>query len=256
MDPDLVLTVLAGVGTPLLAANCLRALQKMLPMTFCTVYVVGPDGRIQTVSAASAYGTSAERTAALYVDRRYDRCDPHMLWLAGRKLPVQAQLWLGHHQGDELMDAEYRAACYDSVGIRERASVLQLSPSGERTAVSFYRSFAQPEFDRDDFAVMGQHAAFLAEAVSAHRRSRTPRTESGSSSLDSRMLSLSLREREVIGQLLQGRTAKEAARLLGIMPTTLRTLQYRAFRRLGIRTTGELLLSAAGTTDVRPLRLR
>ncbi len=192
---DLVLTVLAGVGTPLLAANCLRALQKMLPMTFCTVYVVGPDGRIQTVSAASAYGTSAERTAALYVDRRYDRCDPHMLWLAGRKLPVQAQLWLGHHQGDELMDAEYRAACYDSVGIRERASVLQLSPSGERTAVSFYRSFAQPEFDRDDFAVMGQHAAFLAEAVSAHRRSRTPRTESGSSSLDSRMLSLSLRER-------------------------------------------------------------
>jgi DNA-binding CsgD family transcriptional regulator len=55
------------------------------------------------------------------------------------------------------------------------------------------------------------------------------------------MLALSLREREVIGELLQGRTAKEAARVLGIEPTTVRTLQYRAFRRLGIRTLNELL---------------
>jgi DNA-binding CsgD family transcriptional regulator len=238
---DLVQAVLAGVGTPHLSANCLRAMQKILPTTFCTVYVVGPDGHIQTVSAASAYGTSAERTAALYVERRYDRRDPHMLWLAQRKLPRQTQIWLGHHRGDELTDEEYRATCYEEVGIRERASILQLSPTGERAAVSFYRSFTQREFNAEDFGVMEQHAAFLLDAVSAHRRSRTSGGGPGASSLESRMLALSLREREVIGELLQGRTAKEAARLLGIEATTLRTLQYRAFRRLDIRTTKELL---------------
>jgi DNA-binding CsgD family transcriptional regulator len=243
---ELVQQVLAGVGTPHLAANCLRAMHKVLPTTFCTVYVVGADGHIETVSAASSYGTLAERTAVVYVERRYDRRDPHMLWLAKRKLPAQPQLWLGQHSGEDLADAEFRAACYDDVGIRERASVLQLSPTGERTAVSFYRSFTQPAFDAGDFAVMEQHAAFLAEAVSAHGRSRPAAANGGTSSLESRMLALSLREREVVGELLQGRTAKEAARALGIEATTVRTLQYRAFRRLGIRTTNELLRAGGG----------
>jgi DNA-binding CsgD family transcriptional regulator len=57
-------------------------------------------------------------------------------------------------------------------------------------------------------------------------------------------LTLSLREREVIGQLMAGRTAKEAAREIGIELTTVRTHQYRAFRRLGIRSQKELLRAA------------
>jgi DNA-binding CsgD family transcriptional regulator len=239
LSSELVHIVIAGLGTPHLASNCLTAMQKVLPTTFCTIYVVGNDGRIETVSAASSYGTAAEHTVALYVERRYDRRDPHMQWLAKRKLPAHAQLWLGHHRGDELDDPEYRAACYDDVGIRERASVLQLSPAGERAAISFYRSFSQPEFQQDDFAVIEQHAPFLAAVIAAHRRTRI--SASHARSLEPRMLALSLREREVVGELLQGRTAKEAARVLGIEPTTVRTLQYRAFRRLGIRTLNELL---------------
>jgi len=241
LSSELAQAVVAGLGTPHLASNCLKAMQKILPTTFCTIYVVGSDGRIETVSAASSYGAAAERTSALYVERRYDRRDPHMLWLAKRKLPNHPQLWLGHHRGEELQDPEYRAACYDDVGIRERASVLQLSPAGERAAISFYRSFGQPEFDGEDFAVIEQHAFFLAEVITAHRRSRMVARHPAAASMEQRMLALSLREREVVGELLQGRTAKEAARLLGIEVTTVRTLQYRAFRRLGIRTLNQLL---------------
>lgn len=234
--------VLAGIGTAHLAASLLAAMQRELPVTFCTVFAVGATGRIETVSAASSYGSTAERTAERYVAQRFDLLDPHMVWLAARKLPRQAQLWLGHHRGDELADPAYRAACYGEVGIRERASVLLLQSTGQRAAVSFYRSLAQPEFGAEDFALIATHAALLAEATAAHGRSAVAAREAAvPPALAARLLGLSLREREVIGQLLAGRTAKEAARALGVELTTVRTHQYRAFRRLGIRTQKELL---------------
>ena len=44
---------------------------------------------------------------------------------------------------------------------------------------------------------------------------------------------------------MAGSTAKQVARAVGIELTTARTHQYRAFRRLGIRSQKELLLRAA-----------
>jgi hypothetical protein len=136
--------VLSGVGTPHLATSYLKAMQRVMPVTFCTVFVVDATGRIEAVSAASSYGSTAERTTERYVAQRFDLLDPNMAWLAARKLPKRAQLWLGHQHADEVADPAYRAACYGDVGIRERASVLLLLPTGQRVAVSFYRSLAQP----------------------------------------------------------------------------------------------------------------
>jgi DNA-binding CsgD family transcriptional regulator len=200
--------VLAGIGTPHLAASCLAAMHRVMPVTFCTVFAVDATGRIEAVSAASSYGTTAERTAERYVAQRFDLLDPNMTWLAARKLPRRAQLWLGHQRADEVADPAYRAACYGDVGIRERASTL------------------------------------LADATLAHGRSAMAARDAVMPTLASRLLTLSLREREVIGQLMAGRTAKEAAREIGIELTTVRTHQYRAFRRLGIRSQKELLRAA------------
>lgn len=240
-----VSSVLAGIGTAHLAASCLAAMQRVLPVTFCTVFAAGANGRIETISAASSYGNTAERTAERYVAERFDRLDPHMAWLAGRKLPKRPQLWLGHHRAEEVEDPAYRAACYGDVGIRERASVLLLLPSGQRAAVSFYRSLAQPDFGPADFALLEAHAALLADATAAHGRSAVAAREAAEPALASRLLGLSLREREVIGHLLAGKTAKETAREIGIELTTVRTHQYRAFRRLGIRSLKDLLRGAS-----------
>lgn len=234
--------VLAGVATPHLAASCLAAMHRAMPVTFCTVFAVDATGRIEAVSAASSYGSTAERTAERYVAQRFDLLDPNMTWLAARKLPKRSQLWLGHQRADEVADPAYRAACYGDVGIRERASVLLLTPAGQRVAVSFYRSLAQPEFDAADFATIEGHATLLADATLAHGRSAVGTREAVAPALASGLMTLSLREREVIGHLLAGKTAKQVARDVGIELTTVRTHQYRAFRRLGIRTQKELLL--------------
>lgn len=247
-----VADVMAGIGTPRLAAHCLLAMQRVLPVTLCTVFAVDASGRLETVSAASSYGRAAERTAARYIAARFDHSDPHMVWLGKRALPATPQRWIGHHRGDELADAAYRTACYDDVGIRERASVLLLLPSGERAAVNFYRSLAQPVFDASDFARLGAHAGLLADAVAAHGRGATagrghvpPRAGPPLAALSA----LGPREREVVGHLLAGRTAKEAARAMGVEATTVRTHQYRAFRRLGVRNLKALLVERGRFAD-------
>jgi len=237
--------IVAGIGTPHLADGFLSAMQQVLPLTFCTVFALGANGRVVTVSTASNYGDAALQTSERYIENRFDLLDPNMVWLSARKLPKQPQLWLSHQRADEVADPAYRAACYGDVGIRERCSVLLLLPGGQRAAVSFYRSLALQEFAAADFDVIAAHGALLAEATAAHSRGLVGAANAQRPlATEPRLLALTVREREVIHQLLTGRTAKEAAREIGVELSTVRTHQYRAFRRLGIRTLKELLLEA------------
>jgi RNA polymerase sigma factor (sigma-70 family) len=56
---------------------------------------------------------------------------------------------------------------------------------------------------------------------------------------------LSPREREVITQLAAGRTSKEIARLLGLSPRTVEMHRARLLRKLGVRSTAQLLARLA-----------
>lgn len=248
LDACVVVGIVAGIGTPHLADGFLAAMQRRLPLTFCTVFALGATGRVVTVSTASNYGDTALQTAGSYIENRFDLLDPNMVWLSARPLPKTPQLWLSHQRAEEVADPAYRAACYGDVGIRERASVLLLLPGGQRAAVSFYRGLALPEFGAEDFDAIATYGALLAEATAAHSRGLVGRASPhpvDTHPMQSRLLSLTLREREVMTHLMAGRTAKEVAHALGVRLTTVRTYQYRAFRRLGIRTLKEWLRGAS-----------
>ena len=65
LSAAIVVDVLAGIATPHLAASCLTAMHRVMPVTFCTVFAVVATGRIEAVSAAGSYGTSAVRSAVV-----------------------------------------------------------------------------------------------------------------------------------------------------------------------------------------------
>ncbi len=244
LSAHIAVGLLAGVGTHQLAGGFLAAMQRLMPLTFCTVFGIAATGRVVTVSTASNYGDAAALTSERYIASRFDLLDPNMVWLAARKLPAAPQLWLSHQRAEEVADPHYRAICYGDVGIRERASVLLLLPQGQRAAVSFYRSLALPPFSAAEFALIERHAALLAEATAAHSRGRVASADPAlvaSAAFDERLLRLTPREREVVGHLIAAKTAKQAAREIGLELSTLRTYQYRAFRRLGIGSIKELL---------------
>lgn len=257
IDASLAVTMVAGIGTDMLADGFLAAMHGVLPLTFCTVFALATSGRVATVSTASSYGDAALQTSERYVNNRFDLLDPNMIWLAKRKLPKQPQLWLSHQKAEEVADPAYRAACYGEVGIRERVSVLLLLPAGQRAAVSFYRSLAQPAFTDADLAVVASFGPLLAEATKAHGRGMASPagagTGLGKAQEAPQLLALSAREREVIALLLVGQTAKDAARVIGVALSTVRTHQYRAFRRLGIKTLKELLLAYRQEGDLEIL---
>ena len=52
-----------AAGTPRLARVLLRGMQHKLPVSFCFVLLMPPQGRARLVSGASLYGQSALRAA-------------------------------------------------------------------------------------------------------------------------------------------------------------------------------------------------
>ncbi len=73
--------------------------------------------------------------------------------------------------------------------------------------------------------------ARVREAIEQDRRRRV--TEAGTAALRSRYARLTPREREVLAQVIAGRTSKEIARALGISPRTVETHRSRIMEKLG-----------------------
>ena len=63
--------------------------------------------------------------------------------------------------------------------------------------------------------------------------------------LDQRFAGLTEREREVLDQLLLGKTSKEIARILAISPRTAEVHRRNLLHKLGFRTVKELMLVLA-----------
>lgn len=239
-----------GVGTPELAQCFLRTIQRAMPASHCTIFALEEDGHASVVSAASAYGDAASMTAYEYIRQGFDRQDSNMVWLARRKTPRRSQAWLSYQDAEEVANPAYRRLCYGENSIRERVSVLLLLDNGQRIAISFYRNLAFEGFVESDLAWIDGCAPLLMAAVTAHLRKTT-----GDAPLtpvrEKILLDLPQRERQVMSHVLEGRTTKEVADLLGLSTTTVLTYRYRAFAKLGVRTHRELLaLVDRGT--VRP----
>jgi DNA-binding CsgD family transcriptional regulator len=240
IDATFVTDVIAGIGTDALAARFLAAMQRKLSASHCTVFALEASGRVHAISTASAYGVVASITAEEYHRHRFDALDNNMVWMARKRTPLRAQTWMSHQFAEDVRDQHYRDLCYTQPGIRERTSVLLLSPEGLRIAVSFYRNLAYAPFNSEEFATIAHCAPVLHEAVMAHARKTSPAL--ARDSLHQQVLTLlASRERQVMTYVLAGKTTREIAELLDVSPTTVLTYRYRAFAKLGVRSQRDLM---------------
>ena len=240
-DPNtMAMRMMEGIGTPEFARGLLNAFQADLPCSHCTVFALEDAGGVTAVSVASHHRDTADNTASLYIERGFYRKDVNMRWLASKKTPQREQIWVLHQKAEDIADGEYRRVCYTENGIRERLSLIFLLVDGRRMVVSLYRNLSLECFAPDDIARLERAAFLVGASLKAHIRT-TRRHLRGSLMHERIFAKLSNRERQVLSQVLAGRTMKQAAETLGLSATTALTYRYRAFRSLGIRSHHELL---------------
>lgn len=238
----LAVGMLAGVGRPQFAQGLLETLMPVLPASHCGVFALDAAAEVSAVSYASAYGDQAAITSAIYIGRALFRRDANVQWLAARKTATRSQTWLLHQQADEIADAEYRQACFGDTGIRERLALLLLTADDRRFIVNLYRNLSLPVYTAADRTLLSTVAPLIEATLMAHLRVTEGTLSDDVPPVTTELLKpLSGRERQVIAQVVAGRTTKEVAALLGLSANTVLTYRYRAFRTLGIRTQRELL---------------
>lgn len=223
-------TLIEHIGEPAFVPALLSLCHEVAGASDLSVFML--EAQAPTlVGAVSLRGHAAQRSGQRYLQGHYYRLDGNLHIARNR-----AQgLCLSHLPVAEVPDRGYRSDCYDSAGLGERLSVL--IPYGPRWVfLNAYRPLRSTlPFDAA-LSGLRAHAPALAAALRRHLALTSTRPVEAPDP----MAELSSREREVVEQILAGRTAKEAARELGLSATSVATYRERAFRKLGVRRQVEL----------------
>jgi DNA-binding CsgD family transcriptional regulator len=228
----------AAAGTAGLARRLLLGIQPTVPVSFCFVFLMPPAGPARLVTGASLHGNAAMRAAEAYFARGYDRFDVNTRRLRARRAGRRTEAILTVQRAEDIVDEDYRRACYDEPGVHARASVVIAVPGHGHAAVNFYRTHGLPHFAPVELDRLAGHAPLLGALLEAHMRLQgaalAPRGR------DAVLERLTPQEARVVAGLLDGRTTKMIARDTGLAENTVDTYRYRAYRRLGIRREKEL----------------
>jgi DNA-binding CsgD family transcriptional regulator len=228
-----------------LASAMLEAVRPKIQVHHCSVLCFEGDRNPRLLSAASGdCEWHVFNIASVYSRDHYQKDDLQRLM---RCYPAsfESPTVMVHRQCiADIEDDDYRAACYQSIGIVERASVLVRTGRSQSLSINFYRDQAAGLFSDVDIEHLIELAPLLAACATRH------------SALDTQSLSvyrgavtdelaelcpcLTVREREVVQRILDGATTERIADELKIRPTTVITYRARAYEKIGVGSRREL----------------
>jgi DNA-binding CsgD family transcriptional regulator len=223
------------------------ALNAMLPVNLFSVFRLDEQQRIRYMFAGGQLQGDSEfaRIASSRYAEGYWKLDPVMrAVLADRdwNTTIRAQAW------DAIPPSEYRTFCYERVHVYERLLVCR-RVDAEIVMIGLYRTNAEQPFHPECMQKLEAGAALLTTIAWKHarivsnfnNRCLKPSDDVVAHQLAVTNTQLSSREIDVCTGLLLGRSIKEIARALDIMPSSTVTFRKRAFLKLGISTRQELV---------------
>ncbi|RYY91862.1 MAG: response regulator transcription factor [Comamonadaceae bacterium] len=188
----------------------------------CSFFVHGGGAPLR-IGTARLPGLDSHNVGDCYVRDGYYRVDPMAPALAAGS----GKLLLNCLSRDELPDHQW-VHDYEAIGLAERLSLV-VALDGGWGVLNAYRP-AQCDVPLDDaMQALGGQAELVASAMRRHLTLATPAVAASDP-----FNVLSARERQVIDAILEGLSAKECARELGLSPTSIATYRQRAFEKLGI----------------------
>ncbi|MGC1305413.1 MAG: helix-turn-helix transcriptional regulator [Caulobacteraceae bacterium] len=227
-----------------------RAVSAFVPAKLFSVFRLDEQQRIRYMFAGGHLDQDDNdeafaRTASSRYADSYWKLDPALnavLDDGDWSTTVRAQAW------DAIPPSEYRTFCYERVQVRERLLICRRF-GAEIVMLGLYRTSLEGPFQQDCFDRLQGVAEMLTSMAWKHRqvvantdsRGLLPGDDSVARQLVAANSQLSSREVEVCTGLLLGRSTKEIARTIGVMPSSIVTFRKRAFLKLKIATRQDLV---------------
>lgn len=238
---DAVEGLISFIGSRNFGEAGINLLSRALPMQWWTAYEIFGNSVPRLLIAGNQAGVADCTSLAwsAYVakihteDRSFDSIDD----VCENGHPIIA------YQDARDFTALHRSCIYDRYRLSGRLSVVQRQKNGRLLAINFYRDLDQAKFADKDLTEFMSAASMLMACVRRHKDLIQPESNLISSAQPF-LAALGKREREVCVRLLRGWTQEGVAADLLISPTTVRTYQERAFKRLGIKTRHQLFAKA------------
>ncbi|MFC3052576.1 helix-turn-helix transcriptional regulator [Kordiimonas pumila] len=236
INPDIGLRLFEKAGTNLLSEAMLAAAQTMIPAKEIFAYRATESS---TPEMLLSYGmdSGAERRATSFA-AHFFISDPI------RKTRYNIKPDTGFYQHVNISQIErgdYRWHCFEKPGFTDK-----LCFGWQRGKESFVLTFYVK--DKNELPSTPLFEAFgnMCLTVLIHHRDilekhACPLADRLHSIINERYPMLTVREAEICALTLAGIKAPEIANTLGISPNTVLTYRQRAYARLGIRSTNELL---------------
>ncbi len=224
-----------------------QTLASIAPVNLFSVFRLDEGRSIRFMFAGGQLGDDREfaQVASARYAKGYWKIDPVMrsvLTDGASATTIRAQTW------DAIPPSEYRTFCYERVHVLERILICRRMAS-EIVMVGLYRTNAERPFKPSHLQRLQAGAELLTTMAWKHARLTSsyrnrclhPGDESVARQLAAANKQLSSREIEVCTGLLLGRSTKEIARAIGIMPSSIVTFRKRAFLKLNIATRQDLV---------------
>ncbi|WP_082908217.1 helix-turn-helix transcriptional regulator [Bradyrhizobium neotropicale] len=231
------------LGTPAFPATLFRSTFDWAKASHLTAFAFEPRQKPRLIFAENTGTAPIARGVADQYCRDYWRHD-----LANR-VPLdtgtadRSESWILHTQASEIVHSDYRRACYASVCLDHRVSLIDMK--GNHTLrINIYRSKGDA-FSDDDVQRIADRAGLLLALTRRHADYGLADRQNSFTRYRVRLAGvapgLTRREREVCAAIILGLTSEGIALELGVGLNTVLTYKKRAYARLGISSQNELM---------------
>lgn len=235
IDPDRAAVLLDARDLPVFSERLLDAAYSAGGVEELYAYRAGARAP-ETLASSSDLDDVAERAAAYA--RRFHRSDPAVTAL---KAARPGSGFLCRIPADRIELAAYRDLCFDRPRFSEKLCFGWRFADHSLVVTFYHRGVSGAEIDMAQLGALAQLAI-----TGLTRLTRRPKeTPSLVAELETRLAEshpvLSRRERETCARTLAGRTAIEIAAELGLGHGTVLTYRQRAYQKLGLSKSSDLL---------------
>jgi DNA-binding CsgD family transcriptional regulator len=236
IDPDLAAELLESRAPEVFAERLLEAAYSSAGVEELFAYRV-PEGSAAPVPLASSSGLqdAAERTEAYA--RRFHRSDPAV---AARLATEPGSGFLARVPAAAIALGDYRKLCFERPRFVEKICFGWRKPD-HSLVVTFYQRHDGAEPDLAQLGALAQIAITGLTRLAAKPADGAPLVEEVERRLAEVHAVLTAREREVCARTLAGRTAREIGAELGLGLGTVLTYRQRAYQKLGVSKSNDLL---------------